>query len=278
MGNAQATMTQQTLADYTSYMNNVAATIVNNSTSNCTAANTLNLETGGGPDNCIFSAYNSTININQTANASCKLTATNINSIAQSISNTIQNSVQQFIDNNLQSKQGWFSTAFSLQISGAQTSDQVATIVANNFSNNVQNLCGSQVSAMNNSQVLLCGAYNLSTINITQDATISSIVSCINQNTINVFTTNATLNQLWQTTDQILASQQEGASSIFKWLIVVVVVVVVAFVGVVVFKLVWDSKHPPPPSPAGSIPSGGSTSGGSSSSTLQSLLPLAMLL
>lgn len=246
MGSAQSSVTKQTLEAYTQYMNTVLANEYNKSSMNCTAGNTVSFTTGR---DCYFSFTNGTININQQATSDCTLDSSNVNEINSTIQNTVQTATQQFIDNDLQNKQGWFATAFSLQVTGAENSEQVSTLIANQFSGDITNICEGQIGTFNTGIVDLCGAYNGATFNINQDALTTALVSCVNQNVIDAFDTNATLNQLYQETDNVLVSQQEGAGSLLWLWIILGVIFFLIIVAVIVFMIFKNKQSQQQQSP-----------------------------
>lgn len=223
MGNIQSNVTKQTLADYTSFMNSAIQDAYSVSIADCAAANNLSVQTGGG-NGCNFEIINGSVNIDQTATASCSLSSTNINQTSVTFKNTITNKTKQFIDQNSQNKQGWFATAFSFQINGASNSTEVTNAISNSFVGSITEICRQEAQAMNSAKVLLCGIYNASAVNINQNATVTGLVSCINRNVTNVFTSNTVLNQLWQQTDQKLASEQSGVDSLVFWIVIAIVV------------------------------------------------------
>ena len=270
MGNIQSNITTQTLADYTNAMNSAVQETYSAAISGCTATDELSFQAGaGGSGGCNFEIINGSININQTATASCNLNNQNINNTKVSFQNTITNATKQFIDQNSQNKQGWWATAFSFQVNGASNSTEVSTTIGNSFVGSITEICRQEAAAMNQEKILLCGTYNASTVNVTQNATVTALVSCINRNVTNVFTTNSVLNELWQQTDQKLASQQAGLDSVLFWLaiaggilIIFIIIIGVAFSGkkndegVEIRQLPYTKKLVPGKSlnPVGSLP------------------------
>ena len=172
-------------------------------------------------------------NIDQNVNADCSLDDSNINQTSVTFRNTVTNKTKQFIDQNAQNKQGWFATAFSFQISGASNSTQVTNKIANSFRGSVTDICRQEASAMNSAEVLLCGIYNASAFTMDQNATVTGLTSCINRNVTNVFTSDAALNELWQKTDQKLASEQTGLGGALMWIIIAIVagIILIAIIG-----------------------------------------------
>lgn len=221
MGNIQSNQTKQVLSDFTNIVNNTSVSVFNNATQNCTGFNDLSVVTGGG-QYCNFDAYNSQFNYGQNATTKCNLDSKNINSVTADFTNKVTNQIQQYIQQSAASKQGWFATAFSLEINGASSTDDIMTIIKNEFKSNFNNNCDSVNQAFNRGNVTLCGTYDFTTVNVTQDAIVTALTSCVNENMVKIWTSNAVLNQLWQCTDQALASQQSGLD--FGWLSIVLIV------------------------------------------------------
>jgi len=224
MGNIQSNATKQVLADYTNVVNSTVVNVYNSAAASCASANNFSLQTGGGSD-CNFQMINGSINVTQTAGTNCQLNSQNVNSLSAQFQTQLTNNTQQFIQQNSQNKQGWFATAFSLQMNNASNVTEVMNQISNSSSANFTNLCNSVSDALNNATVKLCGIYDGSSFNLNQNALVTAITSCVNQNVVNIWTSNQVLNSLWQATDQKLASTQSGFS--LKWILIIVVVIVV---------------------------------------------------
>lgn len=249
MGNIQANLTKQTLADYTNMVNSVVADVYNSAISICASGNDFSLSTGVG---CDFKFVNSAINVSQFAGSTCKLDADNINKLSAKFTNDIINKTQQFIDQRSQNKQGWFATAFSFQINNASNSTEVTNQIKNSFDINFTNKCQAVTSAFNKGSVNLCGYYDSSTFDFKQNALTNALVSCVNENIMDIWVTNSVLNELWQRTDQKLASEQAGLS--LKWLFIGIAIIVAIMI--IVSLIYFFAKH-------GSKKSKGNSSSGS---------------
>lgn len=236
MGNIQSNKTKQLLADYTSMVNNTVSNVYNSAVADCTSANNFTLETGGG-QYCDFKIINGTINISQTAGSKCQLNSQNINNLSATFQNQLTNDTKNFITQSAKSKQGWFATAFSLQQNDASNVTDVMNQISNSSSANFTNICSSVSDALNNATIQLCGVFDASTFNFSQNAMVTALTSCINQNTIKVWTSNQVLNKLWQDTDQKLASTQSGVS--FGWIafIIIGIVILLIIIGIIYFIL-----------------------------------------
>lgn len=236
MGNAQANETNQTMAAYTNIVNSTATSVYNQASQSCASGNNFTLNTGEG---CYFESINGTFNVTQTAGTKCTFSSSDIASLNANFSNQLQNNTQQFIQQNSQSKQGWFATAFSFQVNGASNTTEVMSQMSNVFTQNFTNLCSSVANALNNATVNLCGIYDNTTFNFNQNAMVTSITSCVNDIVINVWTSNSVLNQLYQMTDQKLASQQSGFGSFLVWIAVIIgAVIVLGIIIAIIFAVI----------------------------------------
>lgn len=239
MGNAQASLTKQTLESYTEVMNNTIAKEYNKTSLGCSTGNVVSFTTGR---DCYFSCNGCDIEIGQKATSECTLDGENTNQIQSTIQDLVQSTTESFIENDLKNKQGWFSTAFSLQISGASTKEEVSNIISNQFSGDITNICQGQIDTFNTGVVDLCGDFNNTKINFNQDALTTALVSCINNNIIEVFNTNSALNQLYTETDNVLVSQQKGARS-FLWLLIILGIIFFLIIVAVIVFMIFKGKQ-----------------------------------
>lgn len=232
MGNVQANETKQELATFTSIVNDVAMSVYNQAVSNCTSQNWLKVRAGGGQD-CVFALNDGDLNITQQASCIQSLNSDNINKLTATFTNEILNKLQQHIGQQEQNKQGWFATAFSFQINDASNTQEVMNQINTQINANFNNTCSAVAEAFNKGTVLLCGTYNNSNININQNAAITALTSCINQNIVNVWTQNKVLNELWQKTDQKLASEQSGLDLKWLWITLGIILALAIIIGLI---------------------------------------------
>jgi len=230
MGSAQSNVTKQTLASYTNVINTAMFNAYNESVGRCSASNTLVIDT------CpTFEIINGSLNVTQAAAADCQFNSQNFNTFTAKFTTEVRNATKQFIDENAKNKQGWFATAFSFQINGASNSSEVTNKIMNSFQGNTTNICRDESDAMNSGKLLLCGTFDGSAINVKQNSTVTSLVSCVNRNTEQAFVSNSVLNDLYQKTNQKLASEQAGVGSFFEWIVIAIVagiilLIIIAFV------------------------------------------------
>ena len=241
MGNIQSSVTQQVLTDYTTIVNNTVANVFNSASSACASGNTMHLQTGGAPD-CQFNMTGGSLTSTQTAGTKCKLSSQNISTLTATFNTQITNNIRQFIENDLTNNQGWFATALSFQMTNASTVDDIMTQISSSVNANFINTCSSVANALNNEQVLLCGNFDGTKIDFTQNALVSSLTSCVNENTIKVWTQNVILNKLWQQTDQKLASTQSGIS--LTWIFAISAILIICCVLSIVGWFVFSGTKP----------------------------------
>lgn len=229
MGSIQSNVTKQTLQDYTSQLNSSIVQNFNQSGADCNASNYARIVTGEGVlSNCTFEV-DGKLNIGQNATVNCTLDNYNTTISGNSFQNFVQNNAQQFINQNAQTKNGFFATGFSLGVNKGVTADDIATAIANEVSTDAYNTCQSNFSSGNNAVIRLCG-YFKGDIDITQDASTYGVTSCINRLVQTAFTSNQVLNTFWMSTDQALASENKGAASAILAVLIPIVIVIVALV------------------------------------------------
>jgi len=231
MGSAQSNATKQILSDYTNVVNSTVTNVYSNASSSCGAINNFSLETG---KDCPFEMINGTFDIGQTAGTKCNLDSKNVTDLSATFLTQLTNNTKQFIEQNEQNKQGWFATAFSLQIQDAANVQQVMSLISNSFSLNFTSLCSSVANAFNNATVNLCGYFNHTTFNFQQNAFVTALTSCVNQNVINIWTSNAILNNLSQKTDQKLLSEQSGVDFTRIFIIIGIIVAILLIGGIII--------------------------------------------
>lgn len=234
MGNMQSNVTKQTLADYTNVVNSTVANVYSSAAQTCASGNNFTLNTG---QNCGwvpgFELLNGSLNVTQTAGSNCQLNSQTITNLSAQFQTQLTNNTQQFIEQNSQNKQGWFATAFSLQVQGASNTTEIMTQLSNFFNSNFTSLCSAVDTAFNNATVNLCGVYDGSNFNFNQNALVTALTSCVNQNVINEWTSNQVLNNLWQQTDQKLASTQSGFSLSWIFIIIIAIVALIVIIGLI---------------------------------------------
>jgi hypothetical protein len=241
MGSIQSNITKQALSDVTNVVNQNVTNVINTSIADCAAGNVNSFTTGILPNGtyCPFSFTNGTINLNQTVKANCVLNSQNTTQVVSDFSSLVNNAIQQAASQSGSSTQGWLATAVSFQVNGLETDTQIINNITNYVQNNVKNTCQSSSQAFNNGQVALCGVYSGSSFNITQDATVTALTSCINQTILDAFVNNSVLNQLSIDTDQKLTSQQSGIGSFFIYIaIIFAVVAVLGIIGGIIYAVV----------------------------------------
>lgn len=255
--NVQSEQTKATQKSFTTAVNSAVESAVNNASVKCLSTNEFTVDIGSvpgytmngqtfPPQQCPLKVTNSTINISQVNAPVCNLNSDNISSIQNTFTNDFSNQIVQWINSNFNSEQGWLSIAFSSQSANNISRQEVATQIANNVVANIQNSCAAEIAANNRLIISICGEFDQDVINIQQKAIITNLTSCINKNTINFIASNTQLNGMAQTADNYFSSQQEGLSTIAKWIIAGVVIVVVLIIIGVLLYFVFGSKSTPP--------------------------------
>jgi hypothetical protein len=239
MGSGISQSAQQELSAFNSFINNFSTNIRNQVSSTCQAGNTLRFTTGGG-NGCEFFATGSNININQTSQATCSLTSENITTITMNIENDLQNQLEQYISQRQNVEQGWLATALSLGVEGASTSQEIANLIRNSINTNITDSCMNQLTTQNLAEIRLCGAFDQSTFNINQDATVTGITSCINKQIITSFTSNSILNNLFQRTEQAVSVRQAGVDSFAFYIALAIGLFIIFFL--LIFLLLFSGS------------------------------------
>ena len=239
MGNFQSNKTRQMLAAYTNIVNEEVTKIYNSAVTECRAENRMKLRFGGG-EFCDFKITNGNINASQTSGTSCALNSQNVNKLNAQFTTELTNKLTSFIKQEQKNKQGWFATAFSFQMNEADTAEKVTNQITNSFTTDFTNKCEAVANAFNDKEAVLCGVYDTTTIDLSQNALVTMLTSCVNENTVSIWTKNKVLNDLWQATDQKLASQQSGLD--LKWLWIALAVVGGLLLVIGVFVLIMKAR------------------------------------
>lgn len=251
MGNFQSNTTKNMISAYTSILNNISLSVVNESRLGCNSSNFLNLQTGGATpeqSNCVFKLTNGDLIISQRAESKCQLVSENINDISSEIKNEVRTQTESFINADLKNSQGFFATAFSFQEVNLSNATEVADVISNSFAGNITNICTAQVNAFNHQILLLCGEYNNSNIIVNQDALTTSITSCINENIVKLYNNNVALKDLILKTDSKLYSEQKGINIGQILLIIGIIVVVIIIIALIIyFATKGGGKNPSKP-------------------------------
>ena len=112
--NIQSADTTATQQDYTNFINSFVTKIVNEANVQCNATQNYNINLGiipafnnFPPQSCTFQFTDGNINVTQTLAQNCNLNSQNINDVSVKITNDITNALTQWINDNLNSNQGW---------------------------------------------------------------------------------------------------------------------------------------------------------------------------
>jgi hypothetical protein len=240
MGNYQSSVTRQFISSVNNIINQSATAVYNQASQQCSAINVLNANFGAAPSGqtCPVSVTNSRINFRQNASTTCNLTSLNRADLNTQFTNEVQQRLQQLANADIKNKQGFLSTAVSIQENNLTSEQQLINAITNTISQNVTNLCTSVSQASNQGNLIFCGIYQDTTIDVAQNATIQAMVSCVNEALAKTQVGNTTIADIIQRTDAKLASQQEGIGSVL-WIILLIIggVLVLGIIGFVIFML-----------------------------------------
>lgn len=234
MGNSfQSESTEQTLADFTQYLNSAVMNAYSDSLSECGAGNSITFNVGilNNGQTCPAGITNSTLDLTQSATSNCNLTATNITDFSSTVQNLVQNTVTEFIQQATGVSKGWLDIGNSWQQENNVSNTQLATMISNNFTGSVTDLCSNINSATNSQTIALCGFYDGDTFNLGQNAMVTALTSCINNIVMNNFTSNQTLNNYWTQTDQAAAAKGSQLLTIIIAAVLLVIILVVVLIG-----------------------------------------------
>ncbi|MEM3857901.1 MAG: hypothetical protein QW478_00700 [Candidatus Micrarchaeaceae archaeon] len=250
MGNSlQSNLAINDINEMNQVINNQATTIVNNNKQNCTTRNDFRLGFGTDLNGhfCPFYGQNVDISVTQVATASCSLQSENLNNINSQIENDLKASLQNYLEQNASSQQGFLAHALSIQFNTNYNKETISNAIVNNINSKTLNNCSAILNANNNGVVMVCGTFNNSKLNFQQDASVTSITSCINQTIVQTVANNSELADLLQKTDQKLLSQQNGLESIFGGMIgiiIAVAILIAIIVGLIILYKVFKKKKP----------------------------------
>lgn len=244
----QSAVTQQTLNDFTSIVNQSVESVINSSSQTCNAVQELDINIGQPfvQDGILVACeanFDGSVNISQTNKQQCQLTQNAINNLSANINTTLQKNLQQWIQTGLDSKQGFFPAAFSAQLAVNQTSASIATRISNGLTANIQNTCKSFYNSSQSAKFNICGNFKKD-FNFDQNINQMNLTSCLSQNTVSFISNDNVLENMAQTADTKLSSDQEGLTGWIKWLIIGAVILgVVIIIGIILYLLFGGSKN-----------------------------------
>jgi len=145
--------------------------------------------------------------INHTSNTvfdKADITRENILNIIIIFKNQLVNNIRQYITNNTKNSQNWFIIAFSLKIPGASDVNEIMKLISEDIRND-STMYNSVSEELENYNTLMSGYYDGTLKHYDRNVLAKTLAKHVIKNTIKIWTTNNTLNKLWQTTDQKLA-------------------------------------------------------------------------
>ena len=204
MGNIQSNATRRLLAAYSDVVNNTVNDVFYSVAMICENTNKFQLQ--AGTDCKLFAILSPSIHLLPQVNGTnCRLDNDKIKTLMPVFRTLLIQNTRQFIQQNIDNN-GWFHTAYTLQTNAStvQFRDQIMMQMSDSYND----ACTYVNNDLNNNLVKLCGIYN-GNFNFTQNALLLALISCVNRNVINQWTTNTQLNNLWQQTDSKLFNSQE---------------------------------------------------------------------
>ena len=211
MGNIQGQLTKQALARYTTMMNSEIQNLANTLHKNQTAKK---FDMAPGKGGCYFDVVNGNVNMKSEAQSKISLNAQNVDQINKNLGKLVKNTTGKFIQQELASDpRGWFAKAFASKVSGIQNTNDLMNQLLGKTDITVDDLCKNLINTYNRGMVNLCGVYDAQSFDFNQDAFVTALGSCINSFMMHRWTTDSTLDKLWQETDKQLAGNVNGGGS-----------------------------------------------------------------
>lgn len=229
------------LSHATTFMNSNVSAVVNRSTADCTARNYVTIMLGLPPTTtspgCTAQVNDSSIIGDQTASASCSLASNNSVTLSNTIKSEVENEIEQLMSQETKAVQEFLALG---QAAFNMNSAEFSTKITNEFitavSQSTTNVCVGVFEAYNEYNLVLCGTINRSTINPTQDASITAMTSCVNTILHEASTEQTAFNSTLQVMDQYASTEQKGIGSVLVWIVVGLgILVVLAVIGTVLY-------------------------------------------
>ena len=243
----QSAVTTQTLNSFTDIVNTSVQNVITENSQTCTADNRLRINIGQPfvQDGILVPCaanFDGNVTVNQVAKQSCTLDSNTLNNLSANLSTELNKNIKQWIQTGLDSKQGFFPAAFSAQVAVNQNSQTIADRITNGLTANVTTTCKTFIGASNDAIFNICGNFKKD-FNFNQNITQQNLTSCISQNTIDFISKDTILEDMSQTADTKLASDQEGVFGGLKWLIIGGIILgVIIVIGIVLFLLFGGRK------------------------------------
>lgn len=244
MGNAQVQSKNDFFAGFTSTATTAINNISNVTSSNCTAANILQVTSA---QNCNFNCTGCTLNIFQNSNAYCTFNSTLIQNSISDVSNAVSQAAADYIKQNASNTTGFLGYGLSLQANSATTEEDLSSAITNYISNNITNQCSAVTDAINNGVLNLCGQWTGSIINVQQNANVTSLTSCAANVFEQAWVSNSTTQNFLAVTDQALTNDNEGITGIFKWIAFAIAGIVAIVIIIFLVSALSSGRSSPTP-------------------------------
>lgn len=186
------------------------------------------------------------VNINQTNNATQKLTVQSLQTVVANVKNNIQDITTQYVQSLNQTEQAWLSFAFGINVQDQTTINNFSEKISNLISNNVSTTCSSSIIQDNQATLILCGNIT-QPVNVTQRNDVLGAQSCISKQIINNIINNQELFNGMQFADQQNYDTSNGPFSFLYYigLFILFVIIVVTIAGIIRYA----TREPRPPRP-----------------------------
>lgn len=176
------------------------------------------------------------ITIDQNLTASTVVTAESLSSVSQNVQNNIATATEQFVKNVSAANPGLLSAAFAGQFTDTSFAAYLSANVKTSINADATQICSTMTVTDQGVTQLICAS--VGGIVISQNASITNVVSCIMKQVIKQVGTNSTINNVLQRADNI-ASAGESWNA---YIIIAVIVVIILMVLFALYKY-WNKQQ-----------------------------------
>jgi len=232
--NIQSSASRQVLRDFTSVVNESSSSVIQSESATCASGNIFNINIGGKECDGTVVIEGANTNIDQDSANGCKINQTNGAKVTDQNTTTIKTAAQQFIQNQLDSDQGWLAIGLSVQTTTNVSKQDIQTRIDNIAKENIEQSCSSYISSYNMGNLDICADVIDSTINLTQKSEVTALSQCSNTTILNNFFNTQELQEFAQNTDNYFKSTQEGPLSGAENIIRIIIIAAAILVGLLI--------------------------------------------
>jgi hypothetical protein len=190
------------------------------------------------------SITNSSVTINQTGQINNRLDSNVYSNINITDLDTLKTNLDQEAKKSFDSDQGWLAIAASIQTSITDFQGTIINNIRNISQTDITNSCNQTSNIYNTGRLIICDDIQGSEIVVNQNGAVTALNQCVTTTILKQIFNTAELQDIAQKTDERFASQQEGLSTIFRWLIWAVVIIgVLIILGIILYLLFGGSKN-----------------------------------